>query len=317
MSRARHSALGSVLSTTAAVLIVTAGCTVSAYAASPQASGTQQGAFHPNPNAAGSRVDSPCRFSVNGHDWLPSSEARKLSLPPASDGKLHIGVRAGKWDDCTVSLAAYLTHGPTWQTSGKQEFLDFDTIKVSHGTTGHLTITAPGKDCFTQIDLYRGDVKHDGKTADLPEGPNHPVFTGNLIAAWQGGTTVCHVPQTPSTPPPVPSKPTPPTESTTPPAEATPPATPTPTASRPSTPGAPKPSASAPSTPPASTSTSPAGAVPVTATVRPNQSSGSSTPLAETGSGNAVPLAVGAAALVAVGAGAFVVARRRRSAQKG
>nr|BFD87960.1 hypothetical protein StreXyl84_73610 [Streptomyces sp. Xyl84] len=300
------------------MLIVSAGSTFSAYAASPQSSVTQQGAFHPNPNAAGSRVDSPCQFSVNGHDWLPSSEARKLSLASGADGKLHIGVRAGKWDSCTVSLAAYLTHGPTWQTSGKQEFLDFDTVKVSHGATGQLAITAPGKDCFTQIDLYRGDVKHDGKTADLPEGPNHPVFTGNLIAAWQGGSTVCQVPETPSTPPTVPSPSTsastPPAEST-PPTGTTPPATPTPTASQPSAPGTPTPSASAPSTPPASSSTSPAAAVPVTA--RPSQSSDSSTPLAETGSSNTVPLTAGAAALVAVGAGAFVVARRRRAAQKG
>ncbi|MFC4330778.1 LAETG motif-containing sortase-dependent surface protein [Streptomyces andamanensis] len=314
MARARHFALGSVLSTTAAVLLVSAGSTFSAYAASASGAGAQQSSFHPNQNAAGSRVDSPCRFSVDGHTWLPSSEARKLDLSSGDNGKLHIGVRAGKGDTCTVSLAAYLTHGPSWQTSGKQEFLDFDTVTVSHGATGQLTITAPGKDCFTQIDLYKGDVKHDGKTADLPEGPDHPVFTGNLIAAWQGGTTVCHVPETPSTP-------TPSASTSTPPAESTPPATPTPSASQPSAPGTPTPSASVPSspstpsTPATTTSTAPAGAVPVTP--RPSQSGDSSQPLAETGSSNTVPLAAGAAALVAAGAGALVIARRRRTAQKG
>nr|WP_168720468.1 LAETG motif-containing sortase-dependent surface protein [Streptomyces sp. SAT1]ANO42256.1 hypothetical protein A8713_033920 [Streptomyces sp. SAT1] len=314
MARARHFALGSVLSTTAAVLIVSAGSTFSAYAASASGADAQQSSFHPNQKAAGSRADSPCRFSVDGHTWLPSSEARKLDLSSGGDGKLHIGVRAGKGDTCTVSLAAYLTHGPSWQTSGKQEFLDFDTVTVSHGVTGHLAITAPGKDCFTQIDLYKGAVKHDGKTADLPEGPNHPVFNGNLIAAWQGGTTVCHVPETPPTPKPTPSTSTPPTESTTPPAASTPPTTPTPSASQPSAPGTPTPSAPVPSTPPATTATSPAAAVPVTP--RPSQSGESSTSLAETGSSNTVPLTAGAAALVAAGAGAFVIARRRRTAQK-
>ncbi|MYR60334.1 LPXTG cell wall anchor domain-containing protein [Streptomyces sp. SID625] len=202
----------------------------------------------------------------------------------------------------------YLTHGPSRQPCGKQEFLDFDTVTVmvSHGATGHLAITAPGKDRFTQIDLYKGAVKHDGKTADLTEGPNHPVFHGNPIAAWQGGTTVCHVPETPPT-----LKPTPSTS--TPPAASTPSTTWKPSAPQPS-PGHAHLSAPVSSTPPTTTATSPAAAVPVTPP--PSQSGESSTSLAETGSNNTMPLTAGAATLVAAGAGAFVIARRRRTAQK-
>ncbi|UXY20953.1 hypothetical protein N8I84_21350 [Streptomyces cynarae] len=234
-----------------------------------------------------------CQFSLDGNTFTDSVRVDDQNLKPTEDGKVHIKVRAaGDAATCTASLASYRTHGATFNTSGLQVFHDFDSVTVKQGETDSLDISVPDAGCFAQIDLYRGKVKFDGNLGaqdgfehgDVPKGPDRPVIKDKLIASWNGGTKDCTA-QPPSTP------------ATTPPASA--PATPATPAS---------PSASV-STPPATgeSSTPPA----------PTPNGGTSTPpggLAETGGGsNALPIAAGAAALVAAGAGIAVAARRRTS----
>jgi hypothetical protein len=242
-----------------------------------------------------------CQFSLDGNTFTDSVRVDDQNLKPTGDGKVHIKVRvAGDATTCTASLASYLAHGATFQTSGLQVFHDFDSVTVQQGQTDSLDISVPDAGCYAQIDLYRGKVKFDGNPGandgfehgDLPQGPDRPVIKDKLIASWNGGSKDCTA-QPPTTPP-----------ASTPPASV--PAT-TPPASIPATPLTPSPSASA-STPPADATTTPPA---------PTPNGGTSTPpggLAETGGGSAaLPIAAGAAALVAAGAGIAVVTRRRTS----
>ncbi|MFD5078839.1 hypothetical protein [Streptomyces sp. NPDC058371] len=231
-----------------------------------------------------------CQFSLNGTDFADSVGVDDQNLKPTEDGKVHIKVRAAQdATTCTASLAAYRTHGATFKTSGVQVFHDFDSVTVKQGETDSLDISVPDAGCFAQVDLYRGKVKFDGKLdakdgfehGDVPQGPDHPVIKDKLIAAWNGGSKDC-TSEAPETTPPA----------------STPAATPSKSAT---------PSASA-STPDDAESTTAAA---------PTPNGGGSTPagdLAETGGGNTLPIAGGAAALLAAGA-ALAVAGRRRTAK--
>ena len=85
-----------------------------------------------------------CEFSLDGvtfADWVKLDDQ---NLKPSDDGKVHIKVRAASdATTCTVSLASYLAHGPTFATSGEQVFVDFDTVTVKKGATDSLDIAVP------------------------------------------------------------------------------------------------------------------------------------------------------------------------------
>ncbi|MFE1855785.1 LAETG motif-containing sortase-dependent surface protein [Streptomyces sp. NPDC002387] len=246
-----------------------------------------------------------CQFSLDGGAFTDSVRVDDQNLRPTEDGKIHIKVRtAGDATTCTASLASYRAHGATFNTSGLQVFHDFDSVTVERGATDSLDISVPDAGCFAQIDLYRGKVKYDGNLGandgfehgELPKGPDRPVIKDKLIASWNGGTKDCTA-QPPSTPATTPPASVPP--ASTPPASV--PAT-TPPASSPATPASPS-----ASTPPADESSAPAA---------PTPNGGSSTPpgdLAETGGGNALPIAAGAAVLVVAGASIALATRRRTS----
>ncbi|MFE8950375.1 hypothetical protein [Streptomyces sp. NPDC007856] len=178
-------------------------CAVGASAADAsveRAGGAPHGRHQPYRAVDGSRADSSCRFSLDGHTWQEASQIRDSALAVGGDKAVRIDVHAGHGASCT--------RGSTWQTSGKQELVGFDTDSLARGTTDSLRTAVPAKECFAQIDLYRGSVKHGGTTARLPEGPDHPIFNGILIAAWHGGTQVCT--DTPALTPPAATAPPPP-----------------------------------------------------------------------------------------------------------
>ncbi|MGW4547988.1 LPXTG cell wall anchor domain-containing protein [Streptomyces violaceorubidus] len=294
------------MGTGAAALAVTAIGATTAHATDRHPDAAGHTSYQSSPGAGKNNADS-CRFSLDGDTWMSAAQFRTGALASDRTGNVHIAVRGGEGDTCTVSLASYGAQGSTWQTSGKQVLLDFDTVTVAHRVTDTLDITVPGPDCFAQIDLYVGDTKHDGVSADLPEGPDHPVFGNGLIAAWHGGTKTCDTTQ-PSQPASVPPASTP-TPSTS--APSTPASTPAPSTSVPSTPTASAPPAT---TAPAATPVATSSSSTPTALPSPSKSEGGS--LAHTGSSNAVPLAAGAAALLAAGGGLFAATRRRQAARK-
>ncbi|KPI19720.1 hypothetical protein OK074_7796 [Actinobacteria bacterium OK074] len=315
MSVARRVTVCRLLGTGAAALTLTAVASASAWASDcPGGDGWDQAGHGSYTSGKGPGTVSEadhCQFSLDGAAYSDSIKVDDVNLKPGTDGKVHIKVRAA--DDaasCTVSLASYLTHGATFATSGKQVFLDFDTVTVKRGETDTLDTAVPDVGCFAQVDLYRGNTKFDGKLdandgfthGDLPAGPSHTVIKDKLIASWNGGTKDCTATEQPPTTPPADTETTPPADTeTTPPAddETTPPAdastTPADDASTPDSGAS------------ASASASPAAAA------SPNGGSGDDN-LAETGGGNALPIAAGAAALLAAGAG-ITIATRRRSAR--
>ncbi|GAQ52394.1 LAETG motif-containing sortase-dependent surface protein [Streptomyces acidiscabies] len=276
------------------------------------------GQYRPGTGAGQKTEADRCQFSLDGNTFFDSVKVDDQNLKPSGDGKVHVTV-LGAGGTCTVSLASYLAHGATFNTSGEQVFVDFDTVTVKKGQKDTLDLAVPNAGCFAQVDLYRGAVKFDGKKdandgfehGELPKGPDRLVIKDKLIAAWNGGTKDCTVAEQPPAP-------TPPA---TPPAEQPPAATPpsggteTPPSSTLPSPSASEPSSSTPPsdggssespTPSASQSTPPAAPT-------PNGGGGN---LAETGAnGNTGVIVGGAAALVAGGAAVVVATRRRRSAQ--
>ncbi|WP_052851984.1 hypothetical protein [Streptomyces avicenniae] len=109
-----------------------------------------------------------------------------------------------------VSLASYNAEGPSWETSGTQSFLGWDTTVLSSETPEDtLDVSAYVPTCFGQIDLYGNGTKYDGTEGNgaLPHYPNSPT-PQNLIAAWNGESP-CE-PETPTEPPT--DEPTEPTE---------------------------------------------------------------------------------------------------------
>ncbi|KOX20676.1 MULTISPECIES: LAETG motif-containing sortase-dependent surface protein [unclassified Streptomyces] len=263
-----------------------------------------------------------CEFSLNGDVWAAAVKVDDLNLKPAADGKVHVQVRpAAGSPGCTVSLASYRTHGPTWNTSGLQVFHDFDTATVKNGATDSLDISVPDAGCFAQVDLYRGSVKYDGRHGandgfehgDLPEGPNKPVIKEKNISWWNGGSRDCTAESTPT---PSASQTTPAAEEptpgmTSPTTPATSPATSVPPSDEPLAPSnTPSATETFPTNPP-SDSTSPA------ASDAPSSSPTTAVPatggdLAETGGGNVTAIAGAAAALLILGGG--LVFMRRRNA---
>jgi LPXTG-motif cell wall-anchored protein len=260
------------------------------------------GHYRPGSGAGTVTETEGCQFSLNGTDFFPSVKVDDQNLKPTDDGKVHIKVRtAGDAATCTASLASYIAHGPTFATSGRQVFVDFDTVTVKKGQTDSLDIAVPDEGCFAQIDLYRGAVKYDGNPAagdglvhgDLPKGPDHTVIKDKLIAAWNGGTKDCTTTESPSPTPSTPASVPPPASESTPPASES--STPTPSASEPTSTSTPTPSASGTTATPVAPS--------------PNGGGGD---LAETGGGGNTGTIVGGAAVLLAGGAAIVVATRRR-----
>ncbi len=316
MSIARRVTARRLLGTGAAALVLCAASATTASSAwatgTPGGDGWKSGgAYKPGTGPGTETGTDRCQFSLDGTGFFDSVKVDDQTLRPTEDGKVHIKVRtAGDASTCTASLASYLAHGATFNTSGEQVLVDFDTVTVKPGQTESLDIAVPDAGCFAQVDLYRGAVKFDGKLdakdglvhGDVPIGPDRPVIKDKLIAGWNGGTKDCATtppPQTPSTPTPTPStpestEPSKPAEETTPPATEAP--SPTPTPSEDTSTGTPTPSASESTTAPATV---------------PN---GGGDDLAETGASSSTgPIAIGAAVLLAGGAGMVVMTRRRKA----
>ncbi|KND43992.1 MULTISPECIES: hypothetical protein [Streptomyces] len=313
MSIVRRVIVTRMVGTGIAALALSAAVSAPAFAQdTPGGEGWGKKSYAPGQGAGTPTETDRCEFSLDGvkfADWVKLDEQ---NLKPTEDGKVHIKVRAASdATTCTVSLASYLAHGPTFATSGEQVLVDFDSVTVAQGATDSLDIAVPDAGCYGQVDLYRGKVKFDGKLdakdgfehGDVPKGPDRPVIKDKLIAAWNGGTKDCTTEQPPAEEnPPAEEQPPggdqPPAEEQ-PPADEKPPADTTPPADD-------KPPADAP--PKAeSPSPSPSDSTPGAAT--PN--GGEPGDLAETGGGNAIPIAIGAAGLVAAGGVIFVVTRRK------
>ncbi|MFF3072851.1 hypothetical protein ACFVSN_05260 [Kitasatospora sp. NPDC057904] len=234
--------------------------------------------------------------------------------------------------DYEVSLASYDTEGPTWETSGKQTFLGWATTTLNKGhSQATLDVSKHLPKCFGQIDLYNNDQKFDGVANPLPKYPNG-VFPNDLITAWNGGKACTPTP-TPTGTPTATGTPTR-TPTGTPTSSASPTGTPTqhptgtPTATTtPSTSASPSASTSTKPSAPATTGTpsaspaapAPSGPADTTGPVgKPSAKPVSTKPapvLASTGgnSGQMIAYGAGGAALLAVGGGALVIARRRGS----
>lgn len=306
MSIARRVTVRRLLGTGAATLALCASGASAAWATGPGGDGWNHGGTYKPGTGAGTETGTDrCQFSLDGVNFFDSVKVDDQNLKPTDDGKVHIKVRAAQdAATCTASLASYIAHGPTFATSGEQIFVDFDTVTVKPGQTDSLDIAVPDAGCYAQIDLYRGATKFDGKLdandgfehGELPKGPDRPVIKDKLIAAWNGGTKDCTT--EPSTPPSTPPASTPPASESTPPASE--------------------------STPPASESTPPASETPSTSTPTPSASESTTTPaptpnggggdLAETGGSSATgPIAIGAAVLLAGGAGIVLATRRRKA----
>ncbi|WP_129840584.1 LAETG motif-containing sortase-dependent surface protein [Streptomyces sp. RFCAC02] len=86
-----------------------------------------------------------------------------------------------------ISLASYQTDGPSWESSGEQVFLGWDTTVLTSETKEDvLDVSAYAPSCFGQIDLYGNDTKYDGTNGNaLPHFPDSATPT-DLIAAWNG-----------------------------------------------------------------------------------------------------------------------------------
>jgi LPXTG-motif cell wall-anchored protein len=85
-----------------------------------------------------------------------------------------------------VSLASYSAEGPSWESSGEQAFLGWDTTVLSSETPeATLDVSGFAPSCFGQIDLYGNGTKYDGVEGALPHYPDSPT-PENLIAAWNG-----------------------------------------------------------------------------------------------------------------------------------
>ncbi|MGW7254745.1 LAETG motif-containing sortase-dependent surface protein [Streptomyces sp. NPDC054834] len=309
MSIARRATTRRLLGTGVATLALCAASVAAASAAlandAPGGDGWKSGGTYKPGTGAGTETGTDrCQFSLDGTDFYDSVKVDDQNLKPTDDGKVHVKVRtAGDASTCTASLASYLAHGASFNTSGEQIFIDFDSVTVKPGQTDSLDIAVPDAGCFAQIDLYRGAVKFDGdldakdgfEHGDLPKGPDHPVIKDKLIAAWNGGTKDCTSTES--------ATPTPSSPASVPPAQPSTPAkdsdTPTPSASESTSSGTPTPSASE-STPAAAPT--------------PDGGGGD---LAETGGGSSSGIIAGGAAVLLAGGAAIVVATRRKRTARG
>jgi LPXTG-motif cell wall-anchored protein len=268
------------------------------------------GHYSPGTGAGTETGTDKCQFSVDGTDFFDSVKVDDQNLKVSADGKVHLKVRAAAGAaSCTASLASYLAHGATFATSGRQVFVDFDSVTVQQGRSDSLDIAVPDAGCFAQIDLYRGAVKFDGEKdakdgfvhGDLPAGPDHAVIKDKLIASWNGGTKDCATGES-SSPSPS-STPSPSASESTPAGATTPPSSQLPSPSASESTGTATPSASA-----SESTTAPAPA--------PSTNSGGGGDLAHTGADSSTPLIAGGAAVLLAGGAAIVVATRRRKATR-
>ncbi|GAA1990313.1 hypothetical protein [Kitasatospora viridis] len=274
--------------------------------------------------------DAQISYSVdNGKSWTTDDQFGK----PVQQILVKLTGDVGQGCDYPISLAAYDTQGPSWPSSGVQTLAGWATGTLN-SKNSRITLDVTGSlasGCYGQIDLYNSSRKFAG--ADAPHYPKG-VFGQDtdqpLIAHWNGGDHDC-------TPAPAPSQSTPAGNPSTP---AGNPSTP---AGNPTTPGTAQPSASTATTAPAGTTgpstkpsaSTPAGGAPTaSASASPSASatpSGSTSTAAPVGSPVVKPVsttptklaftgtngsaltevAIGGAVLLAVGAGAIVVARRR------
>ncbi|MER5445415.1 hypothetical protein ABT052_33145 [Streptomyces sp. NPDC002766] len=248
-----------------------------------------------------------------GADWTSQGGFHQWTAVPGTvEVRLAPGQTVGDGCKYPVSLAEYTTEGSNWYTSGHQTLVDHATVYLTAAdvadnsgdakrTWQKLAVKTP--DCYGQIDLYGDDIIYDGKSGDghgpAPYEPDNIVTPYHLIAAWNGGDKPC-TPDKPGSPTPsesTPATPSTPPASQPPAKETTPPATPT------------KPSSA--TTPPTTPDVPPLQSTPPT-TPTPSPSD-STPPLAETGSSAPVgPIAGGAAAVIALGAGALYMTRRTR-----
>ncbi|MET8982495.1 hypothetical protein ABZX85_43640 [Streptomyces sp. NPDC004539] len=258
------------------------------------------------------------QYRLEGGEWTSTGgfKAWKSGLDKV-EVRLAPGQQVGADCKYPVSLAKYTTEGPSWPTSGKQTLVEKTSVylgkddvagKDDDGRTWQkLSVKTP--DCYGQIDLYGDDVTYDGGTGEghgpAPYQPGNVVTPNYLIAAWNGGDKEC-VPDEGTTPPP--SAPGTPEEPSTPPAAET-----TPPAGETTPPAAPPTTPVSESTPPTTPEVPPLkGTPPASPTPTPSPSE-STPPLAETGASTPVgPIAGGAAAVVAIGAGAMFFANRSR-----
>lgn len=220
----------------------------------------------------------------NGATWTTNGRMDGSNVPATVQVKLTGNAMEG----CSypVSLASYSAEGPTWQNSGTQAFLGWDSIVLnSKQTSATLDVSQWAPKCFGQIDLYGNSTKYDGVTGALPHYPDSATPT-DLITAWNGGSACASTPSPTATP--------------TPPA-----ATPTPTSSAPAV--APT-STTKPTTAPVTAPPSGTPQVPPTS-LKPTGN------LAETGSNSSETTIVASAAgaLLVVGFGAVFATRRKRA----
>ncbi|MGI5252248.1 LAETG motif-containing sortase-dependent surface protein [Actinacidiphila glaucinigra] len=321
MSISRRVTVGRLLGVSAAAVALSAMGATSAWAGDcPGGKGWDKGGHHgyqPGHGGGTKTTTDRCEFSLDGTAWYPSVKVDDVNLKPGEDGKVHVKVRVADGSaSCTVSLASYRTHGPTFQTSGKQVFHDWDTVKITTGTDT-LDVAVPDVTCFAQVDLYYGNKKYDGvldandgyEHGDLPEGPNHAVIGDKKIAWWNGGTKDCTTQTVPSTPPATSTPTTPSGDETTPAGDET-----TPAGGEETTPAATEtPSATAPASESAPASAAPSESVEAETSASPNGGSGD---LAETGSSNVGMLSAAAAVLLAAGGGVVLATRRRQAARR-
>jgi LPXTG-motif cell wall-anchored protein len=242
----------------------------------------------------------------DGKTWTTKSR-----MDEALVTKIKVRLKETRKNTCeyAVSLASYGTEGPTWQTSGKQTFLGWDTTKLNkEHPEATLDVSDHKPKCFGQVDLYGNGKKFDGVENPLPKYPNG-VFPNDLITAWNGGQKC----ETPTTPP----SSTPPSTSPSVSASASPstskpvPSTSAPTSGKPSGSATPStaPSSSAPAPVPGD-DTPPQGKPEV-----PPLTETAPASLAETGGDGNTGLMIGAAAgvLLVGGAGVLVWNRRRNN----
>lgn len=222
--------------------------------------------------------------------------------------------------DYAVSLASYSAEGPTWETSGAQKFLGWDTTKLNKSKKSDtLDVTSSAPKCFGQVDLYGNGKKYDGVENPLPHFKDAP-FPTELITAWNGGKA-CE--DTPTTPPTTPATSKPPTDegTKTPPPTGTPTTTPSNGTKAPPTSGTPTTTPSdddSKTPPPATTQPAPGGGdstPPVGTPEVPPMTEVANAELAETGGNDntAVIIGTAAGALLVGGAGVLVWNRRRNA----
>ncbi|PWI42591.1 LAETG motif-containing sortase-dependent surface protein [Streptomyces sp. ICBB 8177] len=240
-------------------------------------------------------------YSLDGGASWTTSGRINGSAPGTIEVKLTHDVAQGC--QYPVSLASYSAQGPTWQTSGEQAFLGWDTTVLKQGhLQATLDVSTHLPSCFGQIDLYGNGNKYDGVANPLPHYPDSATPT-DLITAWNGSAPCSSASPSPSSP-----------------GGSTAPApggsgTPSPVASGSPSSGAGSPSsapsASASASAPATATAAPSG----TPSVPPSSTTPTGGGLAETG-GNGTQTAAfagGGAVLLLVGAGAVIVGRRRRT----